>query len=96
MTLSSPTAPAEVQPATAPRRVPRLLVGIVFLGLILVPLAIGRLSFCGGFDVDDPEILAEAAAAAGLDLDACLLAAVNPWTFRWSASSGRHRPGSWR
>lgn len=40
-------------------------------------LAIGRLSFCGGFDVDDPEILAEAAAAAGLDLDACLRAAVD-------------------
>lgn len=40
-------------------------------------LAIGRLSFCGGFDVDDPEILAEAAAAAGLDIDACLAAAVD-------------------
>lgn len=41
-------------------------------------LAIGRLAFCGGFDVDDPEILAEAAAAAGLDLDACLCAAADP------------------
>ena len=29
-------------------------------------LAAGRLAFCGGFDLDDPEILAEAAAAAGL------------------------------
>lgn len=38
-------------------------------------LAAGRLAFCGGFDVDDPEILAEAAAAAGLSLDACLRAA---------------------
>ena len=28
-------------------------------------LAAGRLAFCGGFDLDDPEILAEAAAAAG-------------------------------
>ena len=26
-----------------------------------------RLAFCGGFDLDDPDILAEAAAAAGLD-----------------------------
>ena len=29
-------------------------------------LAASRLAFCGGYDVDDPEILAEAAAAAGL------------------------------
>ena len=38
-------------------------------------LAAGRLAFCGGFDLDDPEILFEAAAAAGLPLDACLQAA---------------------
>jgi 2-hydroxychromene-2-carboxylate isomerase len=38
-------------------------------------LAAGRLAFCGGFDLDDPEILFEAAAAAGLSLDACLAAA---------------------
>jgi 2-hydroxychromene-2-carboxylate isomerase len=38
-------------------------------------LAAGRLAFCGGFDLDDPEILAEAAAAAGLALDDCLRAA---------------------
>lgn len=38
-------------------------------------LAAGRLAFCGGFDLDDPEILAEAAAAAGVALDACLGAA---------------------
>jgi 2-hydroxychromene-2-carboxylate isomerase len=38
-------------------------------------LAAGRLAFCGGFDLEDPEILAEAAAAAGLGLDACLHAA---------------------
>ena len=38
-------------------------------------LAAGRLAFCGGFDLDDPEIVAEAAAAAGLGLDACLRAA---------------------
>lgn len=35
-------------------------------------LAAGRLAFCGGFDLEDPEILAEAAAAAHLDLDDCL------------------------
>lgn len=38
-------------------------------------LAASRLAFCGGFDLDDPEILAEAAAAASLPLDACLQAA---------------------
>jgi 2-hydroxychromene-2-carboxylate isomerase len=38
-------------------------------------LAAGRLAYCGGFDLEDPEILAEAAAAAGLGLDACLEAA---------------------
>jgi 2-hydroxychromene-2-carboxylate isomerase len=38
-------------------------------------LAAGRLAFCGGFDVEDPEILAEAAAAASLGLEDCLRAA---------------------
>ena len=38
-------------------------------------LAAGRLAFCGGFDLEDPEILAEAAAAAGVSLDGCLDAA---------------------
>jgi 2-hydroxychromene-2-carboxylate isomerase len=38
-------------------------------------LAAGRLAFCGGFDLDDPEILAEAAAAAGLGLRSALNAA---------------------
>jgi 2-hydroxychromene-2-carboxylate isomerase len=38
-------------------------------------LAATRLAFCGGYDLDDPEILAEAAAAAGLALDDTLQAA---------------------
>ena len=38
-------------------------------------LAATRLAFCGGFDLDDPELLAEAAAAAGVALDECLAAA---------------------
>lgn len=38
-------------------------------------LAAGRLAFCGGFDLHDPEVLAEAAAAAGVPLDQCLSAA---------------------
>ena len=38
-------------------------------------LAASRLAFCGGFDLDDPETLAEAAAAAGVPLGGCLEAA---------------------
>src|SRR5205807_4430372 len=38
-------------------------------------LAACRLAYCGGFDLEDPEVLAEAAAAAGLGLDGCLRAA---------------------
>jgi 2-hydroxychromene-2-carboxylate isomerase len=38
-------------------------------------LAAARLAFCGGFDLEDPEILAEAAAAANIVLDECLAAA---------------------
>jgi 2-hydroxychromene-2-carboxylate isomerase len=38
-------------------------------------LAASRLAYCGGFDLCDPEVLAEAAAAAGLPLDVCLAAA---------------------
>ncbi|HWC85165.1 MAG TPA: DsbA family protein [Solirubrobacteraceae bacterium] len=40
-------------------------------------LAAARLAFCGGFDLDDPVNLAEAAAAAGIGLEACLAAAEN-------------------
>ena len=42
-------------------------------------LAAGRLAYCGGFDLDDPETLAEAAAAAGVPLTACLEAAAETW-----------------
>jgi 2-hydroxychromene-2-carboxylate isomerase len=38
-------------------------------------LAAMRLAFCGGFDLDDPETLAEAAAAAGIPLHECMAAA---------------------
>ena len=41
-------------------------------------LAASRLVFCGGYDLDDPANLAEAAAAAGIGLDACLAAARDP------------------
>jgi DSBA-like thioredoxin domain len=38
-------------------------------------LAASRLAFCGGFDLEDPEVLTEAAAAAGVPLDGCMEAA---------------------
>jgi 2-hydroxychromene-2-carboxylate isomerase len=38
-------------------------------------LAAGRLAFCGGYELDDPEVIAEAAAAAGLPLADALAAA---------------------
>jgi len=38
-------------------------------------LTAGRLAFCGGFDLDDPEVLAESADAAGLVVEDCLAAA---------------------
>ena len=41
-------------------------------------LAASRLAYCGGFDIDDPEILAEAAAAAGIGLRETLAAAGDP------------------
>jgi 2-hydroxychromene-2-carboxylate isomerase len=41
----------------------------------LFALAASRLAFCGGFDLEDPEVLTEAAAAAGVPLDGCLEAA---------------------
>jgi 2-hydroxychromene-2-carboxylate isomerase len=41
-------------------------------------LAASRLAFCGGFDLEDPEVLAEAAAAAGIPLEDCLRAAGDP------------------
>ena len=38
-------------------------------------LAASRLAFCGGFDLEDPETLAEAAAAAALPVSPVLAAA---------------------
>lgn len=40
--------------------------------------AAGRLAFCGGFDLEDPDVLAEAAGAAGLAAEVCLVAARDP------------------
>jgi len=53
-------------------------------------LAAGRLAFCGGFDLDDPEILAEAAAAAGLGLRESLHAAGDAGGDGKIEAAGRH------
>ena len=61
---------ARCRPRCAPRPTrPSRGAGATFV------LAAGRLAFCGGFDLDDPEILAEAAAAAGIPLEDCFHAA---------------------
>lgn len=66
-------------PATFPAEAPAAMRAAAFacergLGGPFV-LAAGRLAFCGGFDLDDPEVLAEAAAVAGVGLTATLAAA---------------------
>jgi 2-hydroxychromene-2-carboxylate isomerase len=52
-------------------------------------IAVGRLAFCGGFDVEDPRMLAEAAAAAGLDVERTLDAAGQEWRDREIEAAGR-------
>jgi 2-hydroxychromene-2-carboxylate isomerase len=52
-------------------------------------LAATRLAFCGGFDLDDPEVLAEAAAAAGIGLREALHAAGDTARDEQMAEEGR-------
>jgi 2-hydroxychromene-2-carboxylate isomerase len=52
-------------------------------------IAAGRLAFCGGFDLEDPAILADAAAAAGLDVKEALVAARDARRDALSVAAGR-------
>lgn len=52
-------------------------------------IAAGRLAFCGGYDIEDPDILAEAAAAAGLEVGGALVAARDPRRDHQIAMAGR-------
>lgn len=52
-------------------------------------LAACRLAFCGGFDLEDPANLVEAAAAAGIGLDACLHAATDLANDEWLEDAAR-------
>jgi 2-hydroxychromene-2-carboxylate isomerase len=58
-------------------------------------LAAMRLAFCGGFDLDDPEILGIAAGAAGIPLPGCLMAARDPARDGplWATARGLHARG---
>ncbi len=58
-------------------------------------LAATRLAFSGGFDLEDPEILGVAAAAAGLPIDGCLAAARDPSRDGplWATARGLHARG---
>ncbi len=58
-------------------------------------LAAMRLAFCGGFDLEDPEILAVAAGAAGVPLEGCLTAAREPArdATLWATARGLHARG---
>ena len=42
-------------------------------------LAASRLAFCGGYDLDDPAVIAEAAGAASVPFGVCLSAASERW-----------------
>lgn len=58
-------------------------------------LAAMRLAFCGGFDLEGPEILSIASAAAGLRLDVCVAAAHDPGrdTALWATARGLRARG---
>lgn len=71
-----------VRPERFPAGVPSALRAAVYAaevgGGARFALAASRLAFCGGYDLEDREILAEAAGAAGLPVDECLAAAAGP------------------
>jgi len=70
-------------PLTWPDEYPRAVRGAMRVAALAAELGCGaafvlaasRLAFCGGFDIDEPDILAEAAAAAGIGLQEALAAA---------------------
>jgi 2-hydroxychromene-2-carboxylate isomerase len=65
-------------PAPSPRAMRAAVHASLNGGGARFALAAGRLAFCGGFDLDDPDILAEAAAAAGIQPECSLAAAADP------------------
>ena len=53
-------------------------------------LAAARMAFCGGYDLNDPAVLTNVAAASGLAADACLAAAADA-----SRDQGLHATATW-
>ena len=82
------TRPTAARPCASPRLAAERERAAPFV------LAAGRLTFCGGYDLDDPETLAEAAAAAGLGLDEALEAAADHGARR--RAGGAPPGGCWR
>jgi 2-hydroxychromene-2-carboxylate isomerase len=70
-----------VWPERFPGEVPRALRVAAYAGEIgaaaRFALAASRLAFCGGYDLEAPETIGEAAAAAGIAPEPCLLAAAD-------------------
>jgi 2-hydroxychromene-2-carboxylate isomerase len=76
--------------ARSPRRAMRVALHAVEHGPgAQFALAAARLAFCGGYDLDDPAVVAEAAAAASLDLEPALRAAHNEQLDEALEESGR-------
>jgi 2-hydroxychromene-2-carboxylate isomerase len=71
-----------VWPDGFPRAVPSALRAAAYAAEVgagaRFALAASRLAFCGGYDLEDRVILADAAAAAGVLVDECLAAASDP------------------
>ena len=70
-----------IWPGTWPEAVPRVMRAAAYAGECgrggRFVLAAARLAYCGGFGLEDPETIAEAAAAAGVALRECLAAAAD-------------------
>lgn len=82
-----------VWPDRFPAAAPRALRACAYAGELgagsAFALAASRLAFCGGFDLEDPETLTEAAAAAGVPLDGCMEAANETWRDEALADAAR-------
>jgi 2-hydroxychromene-2-carboxylate isomerase len=76
--LRIPLVWPESFPSPCPRAMRAAAHGIRLGAGARFALAAGRLAFCGGFDLEDPEILGEAAAAAGIAPELSLIAAGDP------------------
>jgi 2-hydroxychromene-2-carboxylate isomerase len=70
-----------IWPANYPASVPWALRAAAYAAEIgagaSFALAAARMAFCGGYNLEDPRVLAEVAAASGLGIDECRAAAVD-------------------